>query len=177
MVASHSANVLDVDKTVSVGDAGVDVFFIISGVVIGLSTKEGSSPYRFFVKRFIRIMPLYWIALFAFLAFRYDGWALVPETGEFLHSFFLVPVFGASWFPIVFQAWTLSFELMFYIGLGLTLAFTRNHVALICSIVFLALAATNIPVPGRPGAFFETQFCAEFVIGLGFSYYLKVRPS
>ena len=46
--------------TIGLGAFGVDVFFIISGYVMMLSTAKGSE--LFLLKRAIRIIPVYWIA-------------------------------------------------------------------------------------------------------------------
>jgi exopolysaccharide production protein ExoZ len=177
VVISHSFNVLDIDKTISVGDAGVDVFFVISGIVIGLSTKDGASPLSFFVRRFIRIMPLYWIALLAFVGFRYSEWQVTPTADDFIRSFFLIPKFGTGWFPLVFQAWTLSFEFMFYIFFGTILAIAKKNVSFICSITLISLAVAKIPVPFGQGAYFDTQLCAEFVFGLGLAQHVNSKPT
>ncbi|MDE2035627.1 MAG: acyltransferase, partial [Pseudomonas sp.] len=48
---------LFVDK----GAAGVDVFFVISGLVIFLSTENKQlPPWRFLLYRLLRIVPAYW---------------------------------------------------------------------------------------------------------------------
>ena len=48
--------------SISVGAAGVDVFFVISGFVIWFVTygKEVSAG-EFFAKRVIRVVPIYWL--------------------------------------------------------------------------------------------------------------------
>src|SRR6476661_6843983 len=53
------------------GAAGVDIFFVISGVVIGYSTRPNSPPWPFLIKRLVRVMPIYWVATLAFAAFAY----------------------------------------------------------------------------------------------------------
>jgi peptidoglycan/LPS O-acetylase OafA/YrhL len=62
---------------------GVDLFFILSGFLIGgilLDAKESSSYYRtFYIRRFYRIMPLYysWLGLLALL------WFVTPPSAGF----------------------------------------------------------------------------------------------
>ena len=42
------------------GALGVDLFFVISGFVIFWVTRSETSPTRYFLRRCIRIVPLYW---------------------------------------------------------------------------------------------------------------------
>jgi exopolysaccharide production protein ExoZ len=46
---------------IGVGDFGVDIFFIISGFVMMLSTDKSESSNYFFIKRLIRIVPAYYL--------------------------------------------------------------------------------------------------------------------
>jgi exopolysaccharide production protein ExoZ len=46
----------------SVGQAGVDIFFVISGFVMWIVTDNGKTPTEFIRARIFRIAPLYWIA-------------------------------------------------------------------------------------------------------------------
>jgi peptidoglycan/LPS O-acetylase OafA/YrhL len=45
------------------GSTGVDLFFIISGFVIFMSISKVSSVKEFFINRFSRLFPVYWIAV------------------------------------------------------------------------------------------------------------------
>jgi exopolysaccharide production protein ExoZ len=47
-----------------VGSAGVDVFFVISGFIMWVTTAgKNCSAQQFMRRRFIRIVPLYWIVI------------------------------------------------------------------------------------------------------------------
>src|SRR4051794_32047215 len=46
------------------GKHGVDLFFVISGFVMVVTTSSGGSAKEFFLKRLVRIVPLYWLATF-----------------------------------------------------------------------------------------------------------------
>jgi len=101
------------------GWIGVDLFFVISGVVISLVTvgKFQNRPQatRFVYHRLARIFPTYWFYYFIILAaYLYNPLWISAATGhhlDVLQSFFLIPC--SSY--VVGQAWTLSYELYFYV--------------------------------------------------------------
>ncbi|NSL37173.1 acyltransferase, partial [Citrobacter werkmanii] len=47
------------------GYIGVDLFFMISGFVIMLSTEKDKSSFSFIIKRLFRIYPVYLVCLFS----------------------------------------------------------------------------------------------------------------
>lgn len=106
------------------GRFGVEVFFVISGMVILLAAGRTSfSPRAFAVRRFFRVVPLYWLTtiLVAVLAvtlpsiFKSTGF----ETPYFLKSMFFIPdvVPGriTDWRPLFKLGWTLNYEIFFYL--------------------------------------------------------------
>jgi peptidoglycan/LPS O-acetylase OafA/YrhL len=44
------------------GQAGVDVFFVISGFIMWTITSTETAPRVFLLRRIIRIVPMYWLA-------------------------------------------------------------------------------------------------------------------
>ena len=101
---------------------GVDIFFVMSGFIICLTTaRKDITPIKFLKGRMQRILPLYWffttLALFIFL---YNP-ALVNKTGGYTNviaSYFLIP--GEHKF-LVHNGWTLSYDVYFYIIFALSL--------------------------------------------------------
>lgn len=161
---------------ISVGAAGVDVFFIISGIVIGFSTGEKTTPYAFFAKRFIRVLPLYWLATFAYLGFKFLEWNDLPQWETFWRSMLLWPDFGTGWHPIYYPGWTLGYELFFYLVFGTIFMFARKNAAALCALVMCCVSLVLIPVPGKTGVHFDSRLCFEFVFGLIFAHlFLKRR--
>jgi len=161
---------------ISVGAAGVDVFFIISGIVIGFSTGEKTTPYAFFAKRFIRVLPLYWLATFAYLGFKFLEWNDLPQWETFWRSMLLWPDFGTGWHPIYYPGWTLGYELFFYLIFGSIFIFFRKNAAALCALVMCCASLVLIPVPGKTGVHFDSRLCFEFVFGLIFAHlFLKRR--
>ena len=105
------------------GYAGVDVFFVLSGFVIALSTSRKKRAFhlrKFYFSRFARIYPAYWVFLFfplmviALVFPQYSPSPRVFGSWEIVFTFLLV--FGH---PVVSQVtWTLSYELYFYLLYG-----------------------------------------------------------
>jgi exopolysaccharide production protein ExoZ len=105
------------------GAIGVDLFFVISGYIIGMaafSTKtEGQGPrasWRFFVRRLIRIYPTYILINLIVRGFDYRFHAALPDL-PFLTSLSLYPLADSSGnliYTYIPAAWTLSFEMFFY---------------------------------------------------------------
>ena len=60
----------------SFGAAGVDIFFVISGFIMWITTaSERITPASFAVNRIIRIVPLYW----AMTLLLYGGWLIFRD--------------------------------------------------------------------------------------------------
>lgn len=105
------------------GFGGVDVFFVLSGFIImaahhhKLGTAAEFRPYLF--KRLWRIFPAYW-ACFAAVAVLFGG-GLDPAStpgyaGRVVFDALLLPHGRVN--VAIPQAWTLSYELMFYALFG-----------------------------------------------------------
>jgi peptidoglycan/LPS O-acetylase OafA/YrhL len=92
------------------GFAGVDIFFVLSGVVIyWIHHGDCAQPEKakvFVVKRCVRLLPVYWVVVM--LKTIKDGVVLAP--GALISAVFLLPAFPYY----INVAWTLSYELLFY---------------------------------------------------------------
>ena len=115
-----------------VGHYGVDLFFALSGFILTYShaCRPGGrfSLRSYLVSRFRRIYPTYWVALAAGIGvswvFAGDA-AFGPEwAGQLLDMALLLP--GQNypvWLPV---SWTLVYEVMFYLVLGILLVIPRR---------------------------------------------------
>ncbi len=114
-----------------IGNAGVDIFFAISGLVIVLSSVslwgEKQAAWKFLRRRFIRVVPLYWLATMVKLALVLAQPGLAQHTradaGYVLDSLLFIPAWNASGeaLPLIPPGWTLSFEMLFYCIFSLAL--------------------------------------------------------
>jgi len=98
------------------GWIGVQIFFVISGIVITYSA-DGSSTYYFFRSRMLRLVPAAWLSSSLTLIFLYyhHGSLSAELMRGYRHSLLFIP--WAPWISDVF--WTLSIEISFYLAIGL----------------------------------------------------------
>lgn len=108
----------------SLGAAGVDLFFVISGFIIG-TVMPGRDARSFFADRLRRIYPIYFVTLLPW-AFVGAVYATIPFD-RLASSLTLWPIWSGS-FVVPFNppAWTLCFEMLFYVGAALALATRRK---------------------------------------------------
>jgi len=142
-----------------VGNAGVDLFFVISGFIMVFISWERfgrrDAPVDFFVRRLIRIVPLYWLVT--------TGYVLASSfpASRIITSYLFVPDFGtnAAPLPVVLQGWTLNFEMFFYLVLALALLLPRLAAIATVSALLVALVLFKVPYYGQ-------SVILEFVLGL-----------
>ncbi len=124
-----------ISKIASLGWSGVDLFFVISGFLIGgilLENREALNYYRvFYLRRFCRIVPLYSLVILpALLAIglglqsRLAGHSLGHQAGWSIWLFpFFLQNFGAALHldapHYLGPAWSLAVEEQFYLLLPL----------------------------------------------------------
>ena len=115
----------------AVGFAGVDLFFVISGVVMVYSSYNRLGSARetipFVKRRVARIYPLYWICTVSVLGIAW----LTPSLAS--RAKLLLPAVVKSlllWpqekYPVVAVGWTLSFEMYFYLAFAGMIALPRR---------------------------------------------------
>ena len=121
------------------GAHGVQVFFVISGLVIPLSLMRKGYRWpglgRFMWKRSIRLEPTYLVVLLASLAMLpARAWVIGEPVEAFptmqellLNVFYLIPFTDYDWMNSVF--WTLGIELQFYLLCAVLFGLKRKSVA------------------------------------------------
>jgi exopolysaccharide production protein ExoZ len=160
-------------KWAEIGFAGVDLFFVISGFVMAWVTRADQGHIaaipRFYLHRFARIYPLWWIVLTAVVAvwlvrpdWVYSSQQLQPDL---LRSYLLLP---DKALPLHAVGWTLIHEVWFYLVFGVCLIAPKKGLAFL--LLFWAtgviLAALLWPKPGDPFlALIRHPLTLEFLIG------------
>jgi exopolysaccharide production protein ExoZ len=144
--------------TVSI--SGVDIFFVISGVII-TKIARGSSPSEFIWSRLRRIVPMYFICSIPFLAMAFS----VPSIGfgwrDALATFLLWPATDRMTAPVLEVGWTLCFEMLFYIAATLV----RAQRSWIFAIIGAYAAALVLRPIGPVFQFLGNPIILEFFLG------------
>ncbi|OYW45781.1 MAG: hypothetical protein B7Z08_06265 [Sphingomonadales bacterium 32-68-7] len=154
---------------------GVDIFFVLSGFVMFYSNRAfARDSVTFLVERFVRIVPLYWLATLAMIAFFLVGFQ--PVGLHYLSGRVVAEslAFIPSLFPdgrhdlIVSVGWTLTYELFFYVAFALTFAMRSQ----IRSLIVLTAAFGALILVGRAmaplpylAAYFTAPIILEFLYG------------
>jgi peptidoglycan/LPS O-acetylase OafA/YrhL len=104
---------------VIIGQAAIVVFFMVSGFVIPMSLEGGGSNATFWLRRFFRLFPVYWLSIALAYAYLRAGGTLggvgvkLSDTASWLSN--LVLAQGCLNRPNVWEVfWTLPYELMIY---------------------------------------------------------------
>ncbi|NTV64785.1 MAG: acyltransferase [Oscillochloris sp.] len=111
VLASHTVDYFwrGYADAVQAGNAGVVLFFLCSGYVIPISL-EALSLKRFWLRRFFRLYPLYWLSIVLFLALGSHQVALpvIAANLTMLQFFMGIPHISSIY-------WSLTVEMVFYI--------------------------------------------------------------
>ena len=161
---------------VTMGEAGVAIFFVISGFVIAHSllgkqiTPGGAA--LFITRRSIRLDPPYWAAILLALGFSVLANMVVPDRagqeysiGQLVaHIFYLQEILGYTHINPVF--WTLCYEIQFYAFFAFILA-SRSTPVIVLACVMSLLWPLGV-VPEIRGVFVNLFY--SFLLGVG-AYY------
>lgn len=157
------------------GYLGVQIFFVISGYCIAGAAvntlRRNRNPQSFLMARGRRVLPPYWISLLLIFALKFGALGLVAagmigsshlpavNPSEAGPSFYLVNFTLTSYLfkvPLASRvAWSLCYEVAFYLVVGAIIALTRSisvlfwtlHSVTIVSLAALTLFAERVPYP------------------------------
>ncbi|TIO99949.1 MAG: acyltransferase [Mesorhizobium sp.] len=155
-----------------VGAAGVDVFFVISGFIMWVTTAgRPADPWRFMSRRITRIVPLYWIVTLLTAA----GILLKPQffyghvlsVANFVGSLFFLPVLQDNALnPVVIQGWTLCYEMMFYLVFTLVLFLGERWRFGVLVGALTAIVPLHFVLPAGYARAFTDPVVIEFAAGV-----------
>ncbi|HEY0701340.1 MAG TPA: acyltransferase [Candidatus Acidoferrales bacterium] len=172
----------------AIGWSGVDLFFILSGFLIGgilLDVRESPNYFKtFYARRFYRIVPLYyaWIGIFFALAIFWpapenrleiwpETWRALPLYALFLQNSVKIhhAVLGTAWLGAL---WSLAVEEQFYLVVPLVIRFVSGRKlslllwgAVICTPLFRVLLHQH--VQGHPAAPYMLSLCRADALAMG----------
>jgi len=154
------------------GGAGVDIFFVISGFVMTVSSAPllaSKHPARtFLARRLERILPMYWLVttLKVLLVLAVPALAMraLGTPWHVLGSYLMFP----SYEPVLIVGWTLNFEMAFYVLFAVALAW-RKPVLRVAAPVLVLAALLAVAPPHRDAhliPFYENTMVLEFLFGM-----------
>jgi exopolysaccharide production protein ExoZ len=163
------------------GTAGVDLFFVISGFIMFVTTTEKPlTPREFFALRIVRVVPLYWVITLlligcagivpsAFRALRFSLAAVVKSLLFIPYDSLSSP--GNAW-PVLAPGWTLNYEMFFYslFALALNIPMRWRLISLVITMVCLVITGKIIGPSQSPLVWVYTnplllEFGAGAVVG------------
>lgn len=105
-----------------IGQRGVQLFYILSAFTLFLSLRErrheSKEMVNYFIRRYFRIAPLFYIALLANVIFRYLSDQKVFSLPEIFTGIFLLHGFNPDLInSIVIGGWSVAVEFSFYLVL------------------------------------------------------------
>jgi peptidoglycan/LPS O-acetylase OafA/YrhL len=160
----------------SFGDAGVPFFFVLSGFIIMTAHRDDiSRPARlasYIRKRLTRIYPVYWIifvSVFLLAVASSDLRGTVPHDPLLLlRSLLLIPqdkaVVGGTGAPVLIVAWTLQYEMIFYLFFALMIL--NRGLGVIAGIFFLLVYFSGTTAAAFPLGLFTQDYVLLFAMGM-----------
>ena len=170
-----------------IGYAGVDLFFVISGVIVTLAAVASgeSTAYRgrflasalFVFRRIMRIYPIYWIA-FAISAFADQWWPMTPAPWVGLATPFEQLSLTTLYTGPVQQAWSMTYEVFFYavLTIGIFIAPKRLFVFISAWMAVEAWIIFEHALAGDKGLYiWFGSYILEFGFGALIAFLIKRR--
>jgi peptidoglycan/LPS O-acetylase OafA/YrhL len=164
----------------AMGWSGVDLFFVLSGFLIGgilLDVKESPNYFKtFYARRVFRIMPLYylWIGIYFVIAGfvgNPETWHSVPIYVLFLQNSAKINhgVLGTAWLG---HLWSLSVEEQFYLIIPLAIRFLeRRRLVTLLFLVILTAPVTRVLLHlhllAHPAAQYMLTACRADALAMG----------
>lgn len=159
------------------GHAGVDFFFVLSGfIIVSAHRHDIGRPERlpgYLARRLLRVYPTYWavcaLVCAAALALPPLRAALPSDPAVFAKALLLWPQdpaeVGALGSPILFVAWSLQYEMLFYGVFALFVVGPAWGLAALAALGAVALGCAAAPQCGYPARFVSSVNLVSFGLG------------
>lgn len=166
-VASIGVVAFHTGRATILGQAGVDVFFVISGFIMWMVTIKPIGPGKFLWHRVVRVVPLYWTATLIMAALRGSS---APDAIKSLLFWPHRDAGGQVW-PILVQGWTLNFEMFFYLVFAAVLMIPRRFQLPSLTLVLGSLSIVGIALQPHGAALhtYTSPLFLEFLAGVWLS--------
>lgn len=165
------------------GSAGVDIFFVISGFVMAMSTasipsnglarpSQISAAWVFMRRRLVRIAPLYWFYTLLKVALLLAMPALAArssvEPGHLAASLLFIPAMSPWGLvqPTLPVGWTLNFEMLFYAIFAAAIALGAPRIRFCLAAFGLVFLAGYFLPDSTALNFYAQTIVFEFILGV-----------
>ncbi|MCF6317702.1 MAG: acyltransferase [Proteobacteria bacterium] len=172
------------------GYAGVDVFFVISGYIIWVSTRKVNGfkgVLSYLYNRAARIYLGYWPYFLIILVVAYFYAPEFLKGVDYIGSFFLTQSYHNQ--LLLNVSWTLKYELYFYLCFAFLIMLPRKYTLKILIFAFFTIViiqgygyfVEKIYLPENFAkattfyAFYFSPFCLEFLLGCFAGMYFEKR--
>jgi len=174
----------------TMGEVGVDIFFVISGFIMVVVSKDAFGQkgafWSFLKKRIARVVPLYWLLSLLLIAIILLAPALVENPDVdfvyWLKSLLFVPVEhpgGDGIRPVLVVGWTLQFEMFFYGLFAIMLLLPRRRALPLLLILLVGIMVLGMIFEPESNVlrFFSNPLLLEFAAGvvIGWMFVSGVR--
>ncbi|MEZ5787329.1 MAG: acyltransferase [Xanthobacteraceae bacterium] len=160
----------------SLGGAGVELFFVISGFVMVYTSEpmfgRPDGPKIFALHRLIRIVPLYWLvtALYIAASLAFPSFDKHYGLDFIVASLLFIPMensLGAV-MPIIGQGWTLNYEMLFYAVFALAVFAPRRLAVALASAVLITgvMYGSRLAPSSTAVAFWTSPIVYLFIYGM-----------
>lgn len=158
-----------------IGQMGVDIFFVLSGLMMWLiAERMPRSPHRFFADRLGRIAPTYWLATVFVLLMWVAGMKAgldQPDLWHTIKSFLFIPAEypgKEKIYPLVIPGWTLNYEMFFYAIFAVALFAKAKLRLAILTVAIVALVIVGLVVrpEGAIAVTYTDPIMLEFLAGV-----------
>jgi len=169
---------------------GVHIFFLISGFIMLYSSSsqfaKSNAPVTFFVKRLIRIVPIYWILTtlsVAILAARPDlfTYRQTLDVAWIIASYLFIPWTSVDLVgsPVIGLGWTLNFEMYFYVIFAVSLIMNKGKALPFIAFIFLGSVLISFIYQAEIPFFVQATnpILLEFLLGVFVAYCYLKNPS
>lgn len=195
VVLSHVSFIVGVSREGGVGalfsnlDVGVTIFFVISGFLLYrpfIASDFSGKPMatmRYFRRRVLRIVPLYWVVL-TILALVESSVVSGVFTQDWWRYYFFLHTYASSPYVRVgglTQTWSLNIEVAFYIALPIYALLARRflggsnarrrmwrELTVLATVAALSIVLRALTVPAGNARFVESlpSYAGWFAVGM-----------
>lgn len=163
--------------------SGVDIFFVLSGFLMWITTRgKKVGVWEFYKRRLVRIVPLYWVLTSVAVAVmlvaphllqstRFDLWHVIAS-----YLFLMVPNTAGHIEPVLTVGWTLNYEMLYYVVFGLTLVLSTSWRFGVTALVLggLSVVGWMLPRDADPILWvYTSDIMLEFLIGMAVGWWFS----